>query len=702
MKKQILSFAFALAVSATLFTGCAPQREEEDKMPSNLVVYPEYPAAVERDAEYAVTVEQKGVKRPLVVYNHCEKSSLEGRTHGGDVNRRFCEFAFDGAPVRVDVRCTRDVSCYKVFPARRGLKSAFKDGVISVWLDKPAYFGVQLNDSDKTILSVFADAPEKPEEIPQKGAPGVMFVEGWVDAPGRDGMLALSNDVKEVYLAPGSVLNARMKIRTKGLKMHGRGMVLDPMSDIFRYDQTKNTSRGVIVVEANDVTLSGFKMIDARTFNVITWSLNTRIDHLKLLASMMCSDGFTVGGRGFVGEHSWLYVGDNALVVSGAKDAVYRDLALGTSCAAIFPQGSNAKIVMEGIDVFRADDGLINNFYNWPPSGWEKKYTATNAAPAAAGGGSKWNEMNAGKVKRRPGPQDMSPCSNEFLFRDLSGVDCTLFSHFFVGRNMGTLPKTFAFENCSVPGSTGRSHYSTVGKKDGTAFFSRNDEKKWLYTDNYAIAFTNLWIDGVRATFPAAAFDNPSNLRVTYATNAAPQTVALAPDRHVVSWKAPARPKRAVTPGANLVAEKPTKARSLWQRAPSWSTKLEATGRDEKGSPLYRLVQCERNAGLQAILTDDFLAYGNGRWTLSFEVRARSETATKLNVRLYSNERSEAKAVDVTEKPSPDALTPWKRFEVAFDTKFDPKATDLVALFVSAKTPTDELVFRDFRFARAK
>ena len=110
---------------------------------------------------------------------------------------------------------------------------------------------------------------------------------------------------------------------------------------------------------------------------------------------------------------------------------------------------------------------------------------------------------------------------------------------------------------------------------------------------------------------------------------------------------------------------------------------------------------CERNASLQAILTDDFLAHGNGRWTFSFEVRARSETATKLNVRLYSNERSEAKAVDVTEKPSPDALTPWKRFEVAFDTKFDPKVTDLVALFVSTQAPTDELVFRDFRFVRA-
>lgn len=66
--------------------------------------------------------------------------------------------------------------------------------MVSVWLDRPVYFGIQLNDSDKTILSVFADAPEKADEIPQKGAPGVLYVEGWVDAPGADGFLETPKD----------------------------------------------------------------------------------------------------------------------------------------------------------------------------------------------------------------------------------------------------------------------------------------------------------------------------------------------------------------------------------------------------------------------------------------------------------------------------------------------------------------------------
>ena len=52
---------------------------------AELVVYPDYPSAIERDSAYEVRVAQGGVEKPLTVYNHCEKSILDGRTRGGDV-----------------------------------------------------------------------------------------------------------------------------------------------------------------------------------------------------------------------------------------------------------------------------------------------------------------------------------------------------------------------------------------------------------------------------------------------------------------------------------------------------------------------------------------------------------------------------------------------------------------------------------------
>lgn len=649
---------------------------------AGLVAYPEYPTAIERDGEYEVSVTQGNDTRPLVVYNHCEKSALNGRTRGGDVNRRFCEFAFDGGPVRVDVRVSRDVSCYKVFPARRALKSEFKDGVVSVWLDKPVYFGIQLNDYDKTILSVFADKPETAGDVPRKGAPGVMFVDGWLDATREDGVIEVGKDVKEIYLAPGSVLNARLRIKSPGLKMHGRGIVLDPLSDIFRYDQTKNTARGVITVSAPDVTLDGFKVLDARTFNLLSWAPNTKFLNIKEMASMMCSDGFTNGGKGLLAENCWLYVGDNALVVSGVDGAVYKDIVIGTSCKAIFPQGTNKKVYMENIDVFRADEALIANVYN-----------------AVLRRNNKWSEMSGTKQKKEPGPQDLKHQANEFHFKNLSGIDCTLFAQFFQGRNMGTLPKTFSFDGCSIPGSTGRAHYSTIGKKDGVAIDTPNNPNWWLITDNYALTFTNLWIDGVSAEFPAKAFNNRPVVKVSYAKTDAPREVALSPDRHEVSWKAPAKAKAVVKPGENLVAEEP-KTRSLWQRVPSWLVKLEATQRDEKGAVIYRLVQCEKKAGMQAVITEGFKAHGNGKWKFAFDVRTRSETPFDLLVTLLSNEKNFKHTVKLLETPSPDKLTEWKRCEVEIDTDFDMSVTDLVSLMVRSTSTADVIEFRNLSFTR--
>lgn len=179
----ILFFTFTLSVFA-----------------DELVVYPEYPAQIKRDYAYAVEVTQGDVTKPLVVYNHTESSILSGRQHGGDSQRRFCEFAFSGSPVRVDVAVQQDVASYTVFPASARLKTTFKKNVISVYLDRPVYFGIRLNDDANTILSVFPDAPET--DVPQKDAPDVMYVDSWTDAPDRSGVITTDASVKEIWFYP--------------------------------------------------------------------------------------------------------------------------------------------------------------------------------------------------------------------------------------------------------------------------------------------------------------------------------------------------------------------------------------------------------------------------------------------------------------------------------------------------------------------
>lgn len=656
-----------------------------------IVAYPAYDARIERDHAYAVRVTQGDETRRLVVYNHCEKSILERRTHGGDVNRRFCEFAFDGGPVRFEVAFCEDVKSYAVFPSRLGLKSEFGGGVLSVTLDRPANFGIRINDSDKSILSVFADAPEDAAKVPRKDAPGVLYVDGWMDPPGEDGVVEVDDPVKEVYIAPGAVLNARLVVKSKGAYVHGRGMMLDPFSDVFRFDQKKNTKRGFLNVHACDVTVEDVKLVDSRTFNFMSWQRNATFRNVKALSSMMCTDGITCGGSDFRVEGAWLYVGDNALVVSGVKGARFRNVAIGTSCNAIFPQGSNAGVEMEDVDVFRADEGLLRNIYN----GVLRRNT-------------KWNEMNTGAAKKEPGPQDLVHRRQEFFFRNLSAVDCVLFSRFFVGGNMGTLPKTFGFENVSIPFCTGKDDWRTIGGKDGAAVDIFHDSAKWLDTTGYKLAITNFWMGGSRIdAMPPSLVKNADRVSVSIAGTRDKPAIPAVADRREVDWTCPFKryigaarqrdvrkvsrkkgEQRIAQPddGENLLADRPS-TRSAWQRFPSWLVKFDATGLED-GERVYRLVQCERNAGMQNVVTDAFLRHGNGTYRLSFDSRAKCGANVPLEVHVLSNEKRKVEKLSVPNDGE------WHRVSVDVALDFDLGATDLVSVLLRASVPCDELCFK--------
>ena len=511
-------------------------------------------------------------------------------------------------------------------------------------------------------------------------------------------MTTIADPIKEVYIAPGAVLNSRLVVKAKGAYIHGRGMMLDPMSDIFRFDQTKNTKRGFLSVQAPNVVIEDVKLVDARTFNYCSWGNDLTCRNVKALASMMCSDGMTNGGRNLRVEGAWLYVGDNALVVSGIKEqGLYRDVAIGTSCNAIFPQGSNAGVTMENIDVFRADEGFIKNAYN-----------------GALRRNTKWNEMNSGEAKKEPGPQDLAHQKQEFFFKDVSAVDSVLFSRFFVGGNMGTLPKTFAFENLSIPWPTGSAEWQSIGKRGKFLVNIMHDSAKYLDTDNYTLALTNVWVAGERLeSMPEGSVKNPDRVAVTVAGTSGAPTVPVAADRHEVNWTCPwkryigaalQRDIRKVSPkkgeqrleqpanGENLLADRPS-TRSAWQRCPSWLVKFDATTTDGDAR-VYRLTQCEKGAGMLNIVTDAFLRHGNGKYHLAFDARAKSVGEVPFEVNFTSNEKKTVEKFALANDGE------WHHFEMDLSLDFDLAVTDLSAFFLKCLSPADEVCFKNLSLVK--
>ena len=255
-----------------------------------LVIYPELPEPIRRNYDYKVTVTQGDKSAGIPVYNHTMEYDAPDRAIGGDLYRRFSQFAFSGEKVRVDIAVNQSFEYYSVFPSAKNFETEYHDGVISVYLDKPDYFGIRLDDDDNSILSVFADLPEYPGDIPKKDDPRVIWVEGWKDVEG--GILYLKEENTTLYIAPGAVLNSRLDIRGANSKVLGRGVILDPFENIYKLDIRNGgtETHGVMLCQlySNGGEFDGPVLIDTRAYNLMTGS------NVKLLGNV------NYAGRGFL------------------------------------------------------------------------------------------------------------------------------------------------------------------------------------------------------------------------------------------------------------------------------------------------------------------------------------------------------------------------------------------------------------------
>lgn len=431
--------------------------------------------------------------------------------------------------------------------------------------------------------------------------------------------------------------------------------------------------------------------------------------NFKALSSMMCTDGisfFCGDDPEMLAENGWLYVGDNALVLSGSSYVHVRNVTLGTSCAAIFPQANfNGPAFLENINVFRCDEGLINNYYNGTTPGTKEQKVFVD-------------------------------------IQNLSAVDCVLFPWIFQGRNMGTLEKTLNFRNISVPQTTGAALYQSVGKEGKAILFSNGE--KYLFTNHYELNFTNLFIGGKPVSeLNAEKVAGPDSGKITFQTDlksefqlplrenrtemnyvhpykvfigAAPQAFRALPvtkngkiylcakeiqEKLGLSDAFPQKrvsleALRKITPisydreagkivfenipsGKNLVAEC-WPNQSIFQRVPSYRAKLE-TYKEADGTLVYSLSKVQPESGMHTIITDEFLKNGNGTYVLTFS--AKTVAPAELVVKLLSNESSLRDAVELT--------SDWKEYRFEFATNFDLNVTRLVSLFFASKNEAENI-----------
>ena len=339
---------------------------EEFMAHTQLIEYPSYPKdQIKWDYDYEVTVTQGEKTIKLPVYNPtCNSNYFNASLIDGDVHRRFCEFAFSGDPVTVEVKVNLDFSSYVVMPTADGIPSTCEGNVIRFTLDKPNEVVLRLNQDMDTQLILFAEEPLYEDDIPNKGFSTVTYFEaGYHEVEGGVVNVPAGG---QVYLEPGALVRARVIMNSSDSSIGGRGSFIEPSPNRMAVESKEETASYMLTVSGGkNNTVSGVKFLDAHTFNIVTiGASDLTIDNVKVISNQISTDGVSIWSKGtnLLVKNSFFMVSDNIFVYGGGTlDGVtVENCTLGSDYAIFFPQGNitGEGMTFRNCDVFRAGSFL--------------------------------------------------------------------------------------------------------------------------------------------------------------------------------------------------------------------------------------------------------------------------------------------------------------------------------------------------------
>ncbi len=576
-------WAYPYVIEASYRHSLTVQSNGEEKwneiVENQLVIYPEYPEQIDRNYDFEVTVTQGDKSAKIPVYDETRQPSST-RSPYGDNYRRFCEFAFSGEPVRIDIKCNMSFSEYTLIPAIKNIPSTVNGNVISVYVNEPMQLILRLGDgidSNNRMLAVFVDPPE--ENVPDKNSPNVIWVDGWYEAENKEVRLTSG---QTLYIAPGAVCNSRVYTDGGNVTICGRGMIRDPYDT--RTPNIQGYNANVMLTNGRNIKIDGIKIVDCRYYHI--YSLNTHeieINNVKLISNQISTDGYCLSGSNIYIHNSFADVGDDVFTIDAAN-RLYEDLVVGSTCGIFSFTKNRSNETYRNISIFRADEAIFKNYYG-------------------SGGFS-------GAV-----------------FENIIAVDCPFSPHFFASSDQGTLPKNFVFKNVSINSLTGTDSKTTSFRS------YKNQLINIKNGDLFTFDFENLYIDGKLIT-DASEFEvidnSASKAKINITSNNHAAVIPLTPNKTVLEtpFVYSEKPVVPLMPDENIVPNP-----SFEDGAVEWITvnftrhELSDEAQDGKLS-FYIPADKGEIGGVETIVTDGVNRGGKGNYLLEFYAKKSPDSET--------------------------------------------------------------------------
>lgn len=477
--------------------------------PNQLIIYPEYPEQIGRDYDYSVRVSQGGEWYTIPVYNELRQGGAT-RNPYGDMYRRFCEFAFKGEPVTVEITVNVDFSEYTIIPAAKGIASTVNGNVITFEVTEPTQLIFRLGnglESNNTNLAIFADPPE--ENVPEKDETNkdLVYVEGWYSPESKKIELKKG---QTLYIAPGAVCNARIEAEGDNITIMGRGMVRDP--EDTRSNNVHGKNYVVNIKNGSNIRVDGIKIVDCRFYHLYMSGVkNAEIYNVKIFSNQISTDGFLLSGTNIYMHDSYADAGDDVFTGSGTNK-LYDNMLVGSTCGIFSLSGARSNETYRNINIFRADEAIFKNYYG------------TGVFMGAT-------------------------------FENIYAVDCPFTPFLFTSKDQGDGMKNFIFKNISINAPTGATDKNVPFNTYTGTMINIVDGGPFQFD------FENFYIDGELVESSSSVIKNDhssSGAVVNVTANSdtqggipkAPKTTVLAE-----AYDAPEKPVTKLHNGENIVPD---------------------------------------------------------------------------------------------------------------------------------------------------
>ncbi len=263
----------------------------------------------------------------------------------------WAPFAFTG---QVTVRVTKlegEFTRVRVLPSHRGITPTLSGRTATFTLDRPGQFAVEFDESIAHPLLLFADAPERPADIPARDDPNVLWFGPGVHDLGEKFIEPKAGQT--VYLAPGAYVRGRLRSRdAPGARLTGRGILSGehlPPNPPGTY-----TVPHLVEIGGDEVQVEGITLVASPHYNLVLRGADCVVRNVKCLGWHYGTDGIGTGPRGLI-EDCFLKCNDDALKLYRSGMIVRRCVIWQMENGAAFQLSWNLNSDASGIRVSDCD-----------------------------------------------------------------------------------------------------------------------------------------------------------------------------------------------------------------------------------------------------------------------------------------------------------------------------------------------------------